>query len=121
MVSVRSCRAHRHRACPFRSGEPPEAQPWHCHKRQRPLTVRRPNTKSRATARTFEIPTKLSRRKSMGLLSRLTSSVTPTKKATDDVLLLHTMMLMCGADGGFDDSEVETLEAFFATLPEFQG
>jgi len=57
----------------------------------------------------------------MGLLSKLTGAVTPQKKATDDVLLLHTMMLMCGADGGFDDSEVETLEAYFATLPEFEG
>jgi uncharacterized tellurite resistance protein B-like protein len=57
----------------------------------------------------------------MGLLSRLTAGVTPTKKATDDVLLLHTMFLMMGADGAFDDEEWEMLESYFFSLPEFEG
>lgn len=57
----------------------------------------------------------------MGLLSKLTAGVTPQKKATDDTLLLHAMMLMCGADGSFDDSEIATVEGYFASLPEFEG
>jgi uncharacterized tellurite resistance protein B-like protein len=57
----------------------------------------------------------------MGLLSRLTGAVTPTKKASDDVLLLHGMLLMAGADGTIEQGEIETVEAYFATLPEFQG
>lgn len=57
----------------------------------------------------------------MGLLSRLTRKVTPQKKATDDVLLLHAMMLMCGADGSFDDEEVDTVRAYFSAVPEFHG
>lgn len=55
----------------------------------------------------------------MGLLSMF-GGKTPTKKATDDVLLLHTMLLMAGADGYIDDAEIETVETFFATLPEFK-
>ena len=57
----------------------------------------------------------------MGLLSRLTRKVTPARKPADDALLMHAMMLMCGADGSFDQSEVETVEAYFAQLPEFRG
>ena len=57
----------------------------------------------------------------MGLLSRLTAGVTPQKKATDDVLLLHTMFLMMGADGAFDEEEWEMLESYFFSLPEFEG
>ena len=57
----------------------------------------------------------------MGLLSKLTGSVTPQKKATDDALLLHGMLLMCGADGAFDESEMPTVEAYFMALPEFEG
>jgi uncharacterized tellurite resistance protein B-like protein len=55
----------------------------------------------------------------MGLLSMF-GAKTPQKKPTDDMLLLHTMLLMAGADGNIDDAEVETVEAFFAQLPEFQ-
>jgi uncharacterized tellurite resistance protein B-like protein len=44
---------------------------------------------------------------------------TPAKKPTDDVLLLHSMILMAGADGYFDEAEGETLEAYFCQLPEF--
>jgi uncharacterized tellurite resistance protein B-like protein len=55
----------------------------------------------------------------MGLLSGFRGNA-PAKKPTDDVLLLHAMILMAGADGFFEDSEAETLEAFFAQLPEFQ-
>jgi uncharacterized tellurite resistance protein B-like protein len=57
----------------------------------------------------------------MGLLSRLAGAVTPQKKATDDVLLLHGMLLMAGADGMIEHEEIETVEAYFATLPEFEG
>ncbi len=57
----------------------------------------------------------------MGLLSRLTGKVTPQKKPTDDALLLHAMLLMCGADGSFDDQEIPTVEAYFNSLPEFEG
>lgn len=57
----------------------------------------------------------------MGLLSRLTSKVTPQKAPEDDALLVHAMMLMCGADGMFDAEEIETVEAYFAQVPEFKG
>jgi uncharacterized tellurite resistance protein B-like protein len=56
----------------------------------------------------------------MGLLSMFKAAV-PAKKPTDDVLLLHAMLLMAGADGYFDDAEADTLKAFFMQLPEFQG
>lgn len=55
----------------------------------------------------------------MGLLSMFKAAV-PAKKPTDDVLLLHSMILMAGADGYFDDAEADTLQAFFSQLPEFQ-
>jgi uncharacterized tellurite resistance protein B-like protein len=57
----------------------------------------------------------------MGLLSRLTAKVTPQRKASDDALLMHGMMLMCGADGNFEQAEMETVEAYFAQLPEFRS
>jgi uncharacterized tellurite resistance protein B-like protein len=56
----------------------------------------------------------------MGLLSKMTADSTPNKKPADDVLLLHGMMLMAGADGVIEGKEIATLEAFFNTLPEFQ-
>jgi len=31
------------------------------------------------------------------------------------------MMCMAGADGGIDDAEIETVEAYFCSLPEFEG
>jgi len=43
----------------------------------------------------------------------------PAKKPTDDMLLLHAMLLMAGADGNIDDAEIETVEAYFCQLPEF--
>ena len=55
----------------------------------------------------------------MGLLSMF-GSKTPQKKPTDDMLLLHTMLLMAGADGNIDEPEIETVEAFFSQLPEFE-
>jgi uncharacterized membrane protein YebE (DUF533 family) len=55
----------------------------------------------------------------MGLLSRLTG-MTSTKKPTDDVLLVHAMLLMAGADGYIDDEEIATVEGFAMTLPEFK-
>ncbi|MFO0632896.1 MAG: tellurite resistance TerB family protein [Nannocystaceae bacterium] len=56
----------------------------------------------------------------MGLLSRLTGMAS-TKKATDDVLLAHAMLLMAGADGHIDDSEIAVVRGFAMTLPEFKG
>jgi uncharacterized tellurite resistance protein B-like protein len=56
----------------------------------------------------------------MGLFSKLSSAM-PTKKATDDVLLMHGMLLMAGADGVLEQSELSTVESFYMTLPEFEG
>lgn len=56
----------------------------------------------------------------MGFLSRFSGGVAPQKQATDDVLLLHTMLLMASAEGYISEAEIETVEAFFATLPEFK-
>jgi uncharacterized tellurite resistance protein B-like protein len=56
----------------------------------------------------------------MGLLSRLMGSK-PTKKAGDDVLLIHGMLLMAGADGSIEASEHATIQAFCDCLPEFKG
>lgn len=55
----------------------------------------------------------------MGLFGKLLGS-TPAKKPTDDILLLHAMMLMAAADGYLEGAEVATLEAFINTLPEFK-
>lgn len=57
----------------------------------------------------------------MGLLSRLTGKVTPQKTPEDDALLVHAMMLMCGADGTFDPEELDTVQAYFAQVPELKG
>ena len=57
----------------------------------------------------------------MGLLAKVASGSQPVKKATDDVLLLHGMLLMCSADGVMEGTEMATLEAFYNTLPEFDG
>ena len=56
----------------------------------------------------------------MGLLSRMMGSK-PTKKATDDVLLIHGMLLMAGADGSIEASEHATIQGFIDCLPEFKG
>lgn len=56
----------------------------------------------------------------MGFLSRFTGKAVPAKKAEDDALLVHAMMLMCGADGGFDAEEIETVKAYCAQLPELK-
>ena len=57
----------------------------------------------------------------MGLLAKASSGAMPVKKASDDVLLLHGLLLMCSADGVMEGSEMATLEAFYNTLPEFDG
>jgi len=57
----------------------------------------------------------------MGLLSRLTGATQPQKKASDDVLLIHGMLLMAGADGTIEESEQALVCALFETLPEFKG
>lgn len=55
----------------------------------------------------------------MGLLGKMFGGQ-PAKKASDDVLLLHSMMLMSSADGYLEGAEVATLEGFINTLPEFR-
>ncbi len=55
----------------------------------------------------------------MGLMGKMFGGA-PAKKATDDVLLLHAMMLMSSVDGVMEDSEIATLEGFINTLPEFR-
>jgi thioredoxin-like negative regulator of GroEL len=55
----------------------------------------------------------------MGLLGKFLGG-SPAKKPTDDILLLHAMMLMSSADGYLEGSEIATLEAFINTLPEFK-
>ena len=55
----------------------------------------------------------------MGKLKRATT--TTVKQTPDDVLLLHAMLLMAGADGTIDPGELSTVQALFDTLPEFRG
>ena len=55
----------------------------------------------------------------MGLLGKFLGG-SPAKKPTDDILLLHAMMLMSSIDGYLEGSEIATLEAFINTLPEFK-
>lgn len=55
----------------------------------------------------------------MGLLSRAMGTA-PTKKASDDVLLLHGMLLMAGADGSIEQAELSMVQGFFDTLPELK-
>jgi len=55
----------------------------------------------------------------MGLLGKFFGGA-PAKKATDDVLLLHAMMLMASIDGYMEGAEIATLEGFINTLPEFR-
>ena len=57
----------------------------------------------------------------MGLLSKLTSAVQPKMKAEDHTLLLHALTMMAGADAILEQSELDTLTAFWTTLPEFRG
>ncbi|MBX7083085.1 MAG: tellurite resistance TerB family protein [Nannocystaceae bacterium] len=56
----------------------------------------------------------------MGLLSKLTG-MTSTKQPTDDVLLVHSMLLMAGADGVIEDEEIATVQAFVTCLSEFKN
>jgi tellurite resistance protein len=56
----------------------------------------------------------------MGLLGKLFDQQ-PVKRAADDVLLMHSMLLMISADGVIDESELATLDGFIATLPELEG
>lgn len=55
----------------------------------------------------------------MGLLSRL-AGLAPAKAPTDDILLIHAMFLMAGADGNFDDEETSVIIGFANSLPEFK-
>lgn len=57
----------------------------------------------------------------MGLLAKYFDGEAGTRSAADEVLLLHGMMCVAGADGMFDQAEVAVLETYFAQLPEFRG
>lgn len=57
----------------------------------------------------------------MGLLKKMTNEVAPQKSPSDDALILHGMLCVAGADGAFDDAEIELVQGYFATLPEFEG
>jgi uncharacterized tellurite resistance protein B-like protein len=57
----------------------------------------------------------------MGLLAKYFDGGGAAPSPTDDVLLLHGMMCMAGADGVFEQAEIALLEAYFAQLPEFRG
>ncbi len=56
----------------------------------------------------------------MGLFSKI-AGMQPSKTATDDVLLLHGMLLMAAADGQMEANEIAHVETFFNTLPDFEG
>jgi tellurite resistance protein len=55
----------------------------------------------------------------MGLLGRFLGREA-VKKPTDDILLLHAMVMMSSVDGDIDGAELATLEAFINTLPELK-
>jgi tellurite resistance protein len=55
----------------------------------------------------------------MGLLSKFRGGE-PAKKPTDDVLLLHSIICMCAADGVVEDTEHEMIRNYANTLPEFR-
>lgn len=55
----------------------------------------------------------------MGLLGRFLGTQ-PAKKPTDDVLLLHSIFCMAGADGAIEDAEHEMIRNYANTLPEFR-
>lgn len=55
----------------------------------------------------------------MGLLGKFFGDA-PAKQPTDDILLLHAMMLMTSIDGVLEGAEVAVVEAFLRTLPEFK-
>jgi tellurite resistance protein len=55
----------------------------------------------------------------MGLLGKFLGTQ-PAKKPTDDVLLLHSILCMAGADGSIEDAEHEMIRNFANTLPEFR-
>ncbi len=55
----------------------------------------------------------------MGLLGKFLGGGA-AKKPTDDILLLHAMVLMSSVDGDIEGAELATLEAFINTLPEFK-
>jgi tellurite resistance protein len=55
----------------------------------------------------------------MGLLGKFLGGGA-AKKPTDDILLLHAMVMMSSVDGDIEGAELATLEAFLTTLPEFR-
>lgn len=55
----------------------------------------------------------------MGLLDKFRGPPT-NKEASDDVLLLHAILCMAGADGVIEDSEDEMIRNFANVLPEFR-
>ena len=71
----------------------------------------------RSDARTLSVP--LTGGTRMGLLGKFLGTQ-PAKKPTDDVLLLHSILCMAGADGAIEDTEDEMIRNFANTLPEFR-
>jgi uncharacterized tellurite resistance protein B-like protein len=45
----------------------------------------------------------------------------PKLEAEDHVLLLHALLMMAGADGILEHSEMDTIQSYWTTLPEFRG
>jgi tellurite resistance protein len=56
----------------------------------------------------------------MGKLAKGATALAGGKKATDDVLLLHGLMLMGGADGVIEEAEQAMLQSYWNSLPEFR-
>ena len=57
----------------------------------------------------------------MGKLLSKTKGKTAELDAGDEVLLLHGLMLMAGADGVIEQAEWDTLRQYWNSLPEFKG
>ena len=57
----------------------------------------------------------------MGLFQKLLGKEQVVQKSGDDALLMHSLMLMAGADGVIEASEIATIEGFVNTLPEFKN
>jgi hypothetical protein len=61
----------------------------------------------------------------MALLRRISriAEDAPSKEPGDDVLFVHAMLSAAGAaaNGAPDESTLEAVESFFATLPELEG
>jgi tellurite resistance protein len=57
----------------------------------------------------------------MSLFSKLAALRDAPKRVDDEVLLIHAMLLVAGADGQLQDEELATIEAFVLTMHDFDG